>query len=94
MKKGFKAPATQFISVSAEDTTAQPETTTAKRTLQSIQPKARRETKSARVNFLFLPSVWTDLQKIAEIEGTSCNAIVNDLCKEYIAKWKADNNVE
>jgi FtsZ-interacting cell division protein YlmF len=41
------------------------------------------ETKSKRLNLLIYPSVYEDMQRIAEMKGEKANNLINEILKEY-----------
>jgi len=42
-----------------------------------------RETKSKRLNLLLYPSIYQDLEKIARVDRTSVNELINSVLDEY-----------
>ncbi|MGF3115311.1 hypothetical protein ACQV2W_03625 [Facklamia sp. P12934] len=54
------------------------------------RPKSTEETKSKRTNLLLYPSIFEDLRKIAYIQQTSINDIMNDLGREFTLKHQED----
>lgn len=47
---------------------------------------APREKKTQRGNILFTPSVYEDMQILAELEDTSFNNLLHELAKDYASK--------
>lgn len=44
----------------------------------------KKETKSRKVMSLFKPSVYNDIEKLAFLNRTSVNKVINDIVEEYI----------
>lgn len=93
-KKDFKAsvnPATMFINTQAEpETPPQPvkvekPKATAPETKPIKAPKKAdsKETKSKRLNLLMQPSILEDFNKVAFMERTSMNDLINTMIKDY-----------
>jgi predicted HicB family RNase H-like nuclease len=49
----------------------------------SEQEEGGKETKSKRINLLLTPTLHSNLQKIARVEGISFNELVNVVLKAY-----------
>lgn len=94
-KKSFKEsnPALQFISSAATALQEEP-APTPERAAPSATPAARKptptppkrggaETKSKRLNLLLQPSVLDDLSKIACMQQTSVNDLINRVLREH-----------
>lgn len=83
------SPAMSFISSSpAPELTEQPKAEPIKETVKEVKPKAvttpkKEETKSKRLNLLVKPSILDDVTKIAFMQKTSVNNLINDLLTEY-----------
>lgn len=84
-KKSFKAtieesnsPATAFISQPIEKEAA------------SQNEEKKPERKSVRVNLLFRPSTKDSIDKLAFINKTSINDLINTVLDAYIEEHKAD----
>lgn len=54
-----------------------------------------KETKSVRLNLLLRPSLFDDLRRIAWLNHTSVNNLINTIAEEYISSFtKEDKNLE
>lgn len=53
-----------------------------------------KETKSVRFNLLLRPSLFDDLRRIAWLNHTSVNNLINTIAEEYISKEYADTSAE
>ena len=91
-KKDFKAsvnPATMFINTPQAEPVApapvkQKETKAVKPEPKEAKPtKEDKETKSKRLNLLIQPSVLEDFSKVAFMERTSMNDLINTMIKSY-----------
>lgn len=49
------------------------------------------EAKSARLQLLVTPSTKEDLQRIADLEGRSLNAVCNDAIQEYLSAYQLES---
>ena len=94
-KKDFKAsvnPATMFINTEAEPEAPAPKPMKVEKTKATMPetkpakaPKKEdsKETKSKRLNLLIQPSVLEDFNKVAFMERTSMNDLINTMIKGY-----------
>lgn len=80
-----RSPVMQFIGEAAE---LPQEPQKAPQSIDTPEQGKTVERKTQRVNLLFYPSVWREIQRIAEAEDRSGNDIMNALAKEFIEKHK------
>lgn len=89
-KKSFNEitnPALQFMTQTEDTRTAASEsadTAAGFKGLKRGRPTCKEETKSKRVNLLFLPSVHEDITKIAAMKRSSVNDLISTLLQDYI----------
>lgn len=84
-------PALQFMTQPEESRAAASDKTDSAAGFKGLKrgrPASTEETKSKRVNLLMLPSVYTDITKIAAMKRTSVNDLVNTLLQEHIEENK------
>lgn len=85
-KKDFKGaanPAFSFISGAGTDSTQQTDNKHNTHTERLTPPTAAEETKSKRLNLLLYPSLLEDLKKIAAMQRTSVNDLINTVLSDY-----------
>lgn len=75
-------PAEQFISVPTTESPTAPKKKVGR-------PKSQRETKQ-NVTITLYPSVYEDIKKLAQINGTSASSLIGEICEEFIANNKED----
>jgi len=64
-----------------------------KKTAQDSDPQEE-EKKTKRVNGLFTPSVYNDIQLLARIDDTSFNNLLHEIAKEYADSRREELNKE
>jgi hypothetical protein len=93
-KKSFNNitnPALQFMSQPQGDNTAapdEPEQAAGFKGLKRGRKPSTEETKTKRLNLLMLPSVCSDLAKIAAMKRSSVNELINSILQQYVADNK------
>lgn len=91
-RKDFKNnPALQFISQQAHNTdntdnTDKTHDADIERMKTAASKRKRKETKSKRLNLLLQPSTMESLTKIAYMDRTSVNDLINGILKQYTAE--------
>ena len=84
-KKTFKDnPALAFIT-SGTETEPQQGRARATQSKEQTRTNGRQEVKSRRLNLLLQPSILEDISKIAYLERTSVNDLINTALKSYAA---------
>lgn len=92
-------PALQFITTENEDVPEKkeprkpaaqprPKMEKARETKAPVQTPIERERKTKRLNLLLRPSVMENLQKIAVMQRTSVNDLINEVMLDYTRKHK------
>lgn len=54
------------------------------------QQNPEKETKSVRVNLLLKPSTKSGIEKLATLDRSSMNALINDILEDYLQGRTAD----
>lgn len=76
------SPASKFITEPAESSEYDDN--------QTANEQPVKETKSVRVNLLFKPSIKSDMDKLAVMNRSSLNNLMNDIAAEYIRAHRDD----
>ncbi len=58
--------------------------------IPGTQDPDQRETKSVRVNLLVKPSTKSGIEKLATMDRTSMNSLINAILEEYLQQRSAD----
>lgn len=86
-KKNFNDvsnPALQFMTQPKEPATADQKEVSRATVTKRGRPTSKKETKTKRLNLLMFPSVYEDIGKIATMNRTSTNNLINTILQEYI----------